>query len=189
MGKVLWIPDDFFRKYGHKTIRDCDRNDYRKARDAHLTYRRKSLAKDILVYCIQISSWLVRIGAAFKSTKHDTTLDVLRQKCGLIFEGIHYAQEISFLMQSVTSLHWYMQVSINRQMFQAVEKLLEYLQCVNNFFDCNQQAIAETNQFIIQHLQHKIFIIVVNSKVSDNLIFTFRTKERFRRSRFAMLEI
>ncbi|XP_058811201.1 WASH complex subunit 4 [Topomyia yanbarensis] len=164
IGKVMWVPDDFFRKYGHKSIRDCDRNDYQKARSAHITYRKKSLVKDILVYCIQVTSWLVRITAAFKTTKHDTTLDTLRQKCGLIFEGVQYAQEISFLVQSITSLHLYLHESISEQMFQSVGKLLEYLQCIYNFFGCNQQAIAEANQFIIQHLQHKIFVIVGHSK-------------------------
>lgn len=164
IGKVMWIPDDFFRKYGHKSIRDCDRNDFRKAREAALIYRKKSMVKEILVYCIQITSWLVRTTAAFKTTKYDTTLDTLRQKCGLIFEGIHYAQEISFLVQSITSLHLLMHESISQQMFHAVGKLLEYLQAVQNFFDSNQQAIAETNQFIIQHLQHKIFVIVAHSK-------------------------
>ncbi|XP_062536621.1 WASH complex subunit 4 [Armigeres subalbatus] len=163
-GKVMWIPDDFFRKYGHKSIRDCDRNDYRKAREAALTYRKKSMVKELLVYCIQITSWLVRTTAAFKTTKHDTTLDSLRQKCGLIFEGVHYAQEISFLVQSITSLHLLMHESISQQMFHAVGKLLEYLQVVQNFFDSYQRAIAENNQFIIQHLQHKVFVIVAHSK-------------------------
>lgn len=164
IGKVMWIPDDFFRKYGHKSIRDCDRNDYHKAREAALTYRKKSMVKDILVYCIQITSWLVRISAAFRTTKYDTTLDTLRQKCSLIFEGVHYAQEISFLVQSITSLHLMLHESISQQMFHAVGKLLEYLQAIQNFFDTNQQAIAETNHFIIQHLQHKIFVIVGHSK-------------------------
>lgn len=164
----MWIPDDFFRKYGHKSIRDCDRNDYRKAREAALTYRKKSMVKELLVYCIQITSWLVRTTAAFKTTKHDTTLDSLRQKCGLIFEGVHYAQEISFLVQSITSLHLLMHESISQQMFHAVGKLLEYLQVVQNFFDSYQRAIAENNQFIIQHLQHKVFVIVAHSKVSVN---------------------
>ncbi|XP_058442766.1 WASH complex subunit 4 [Malaya genurostris] len=164
IGKVIWIPDNFFRKYGHKTIRDCDRNDYQKARSAHFIYRKKSLTKDILVYCIQITSWLVRISAAFKNTKDDTTLEILRQKCELIFEGLQYAQEISFLVQSITSLHLFLHESISEQIFQSVGKLLEYLQCIYNFFGCNQKTIAEATQFIIQHLQHKIFVIVVNSK-------------------------
>ncbi|XP_055585849.1 WASH complex subunit 4 [Uranotaenia lowii] len=164
IGKTMWIPDNFFRKYGHKTIRDCDKTDYRKVREIYLIQREKSLSKDILGYCIQISSWLIRASAAFKTTKHDTTLESLRAKCGLIFEGVKYAQEVSFLIQSVTSLHLFMQQSIRQHIFQAIGKLLEYLQCVHNFFNVNQQAIVESDQFIIQQLQHKVFVIIGHSK-------------------------
>ncbi|XP_055624990.1 WASH complex subunit 4 [Toxorhynchites rutilus septentrionalis] len=164
IGKVVWVPDEFFRRYGHKTIRDCDRNNYQKARELYQARRKKTLTKDIFIYCVQISSWLVRASAAFKTTKSDTTLETLRQKCELIFEGVHYCQEISFLVQSITSLHVYMDESISTQLFQCVGKLIEYLQCLSNFFDSHQQAIAETNQFVIQHLQHKICVIVGHSK-------------------------
>ncbi|XP_055537833.1 WASH complex subunit 4 isoform X2 [Wyeomyia smithii] len=163
-GKVLWAPDDFFRKYGHKSIRDCDRNDYQKARIARLTNRKKSLAKDLLFYCIQITSWLVRITAAFKTTKYDTTLDTLRRKCELILEGVQYAQEISFIVQSLTLLHLYLHESFSKETFQTIGKMLEYLQCIYNFFSCHQKTISEYNQYIVQYLQHKIFVIVGHSK-------------------------
>ncbi|XP_053691132.1 WASH complex subunit 4 [Sabethes cyaneus] len=163
-GKAIWVADDFFRKYGHKSIRDCDRNDYQKARVARLMYRKKSLVKDLLIHCIRIASWLVRITAAFTTTKYDTTLDTLRQKCGLILEGVRYAEEISFVVQSVTSLHLYLHESVSKEIFQTIGKMLEYLQCIHNFFASYQKAILEANQFIIQHLQHKIFVIVGHSK-------------------------
>lgn len=123
------------------------------------------MVKDLLTHCIQITSWLIRITAAFKTTKYDTTLDTLREKCELILEGVHYAEEISFVVQSVTSLHLYLHESVSKEIFQTIGKMLEYLQCIYNFFSCNQKAIMEANQFIIQHLQHKIFIIVGHSKV------------------------
>ncbi|XP_072038890.1 WASH complex subunit 4-like [Amphiura filiformis] len=128
----------------------------------YLQMKSQNLIKDVQVYYMQVSSWMIRMESSL--TQANTVIEDLTAKCTLFIHGLIFAYNISNLIRTIMNLHAHMNKPMTKTAVLALCRLIEMLKSIEHTFHRRTMLIAESITHIIQHLQFMALASVNTAK-------------------------
>ncbi|CAL8084419.1 unnamed protein product [Orchesella dallaii] len=162
-GSHVWLPEVFFTSCvqgnGSKLFDSRAIQSISTSRQSFLQQKVASLARDLLQWNLQYSSWALRLQEVlFMKDLSGINMADLSRKCTLIVEGIKLAQNLSQNFRLILNLHANMGKPIGKNVVVQLCQILELLKSIQGtFFQFNVRLCCST-MYIVQYVMHTALV-------------------------------
>jgi WASH complex subunit 7 len=134
--------------------------DVAKIQQNFLSQKVQSLIKDGYLMFSQISLWIIQMQKESQLGNENIDERTLKLRCEILYQGLVYAGQISFMLKSIINLHMKFSLAMPKQLIPTIYKLIEYLRTIKNTYHTHSVFIVDSIGFVFQYLQfHTLNVI------------------------------
>lgn len=133
-----------------------------KARQAFITNKKASLARDMVSLQAICTQWVLSVEDAFSANHHKLNASEMSLHAKLLLEGLNIASNINYSVLTLINVHVSLGVPLSKSMLMSMFEVIDMLKCLKNAVSRNRNQILNSINMTIQH-----FIFQATSSIVD----------------------
>lgn len=122
-----------------------------KARQAFITNKKASLARDMVSLQATCIQWVLSVEEAFSTNHHKLNASEMSSHAIILLEGLNIASNINYSVLTLINVHVSLGVPLSKSMLMSLFEIIDMLKCLKNAVSRNRNQILNSINMTIQH--------------------------------------
>lgn len=154
IGTAIWFPEQFLQRH---VAAQCAKHDKMsqtmvKARQAYISAKKASLAKDITNFHYLCSQWVLNIEEIFSSNHHKLSAAEMSLHAKTLLNGLDIASRTNYSVLTLINLHLTLGIPLPKSILISLFEIMYMLKTLRNAVTRNRNQIIISINMILQHL-------------------------------------
>lgn len=161
-GTTIWFPEQFLQRHlpalcaSHGKISQT----MLKARQAHVTAKKASLARDIASLQSICTQWALTVEDTFSASHNKLCAAEMTQHAKILLEGLDITSNINYSVLTFINLHLSLGIPLSKGVLMSLFEIIDMLKSLQNVVIRNQYQIISSINMIIHHLIYQATLSV-----------------------------
>ncbi|KAJ8721539.1 hypothetical protein PYW07_002314 [Mythimna separata] len=154
IGTTIWFPEQFLQRH---VASQCAKQDkisqtMIKARQAYISTKKTSLAKDIANLHVICTQWVLQVEEMFSSNQYKLSAAEMSLHAKTLLEGLDIASRTNHSVLTLINLHLTLGIPLPKSMLISLFEIMYMLKTLKNAVTRNRNQIIISINMILQHL-------------------------------------